>query len=231
MLSVLVTGANRGLGLEFTRQYLGAGWRVIATCRHPHDATELRELAKRYEHLAIHAVDVRNFVAIDQLASALAGQPIDVLINNAGIYGDGPGNGFGTIDYDLWQDVFKTNAMAPVKMAESFLPHLKLGNRKLIVGITSLMGSMGDNTSGNAICYRSSKAALNAAFKSLSLDLEPLGVGVLILNPGWVLTDMGGPRATTTAETSIGGMRRIIDEYTPALSGRFMNFDGRELPW
>ncbi|AAU91440.1 csgA protein [Methylococcus capsulatus str. Bath] len=231
MLSVLVTGANRGLGLEFTRQYLDAGWRVIATCRAPHEAPELRELAKRYEHLAIHAIDVRNFVAIDQLASALADQPLDVLINNAGVYGDKPGNGFGSIDYGLWQDVLKTNTLAPVKLSESFLAHLRRGSRKLIVGITSLMGSMGDNTSGNAICYRSSKAALNAAFKSLSLDLKPLGIGVLILNPGWVLTDMGGPEATTTVEQSITGMRRIIDQYTPALSGRFMNFDGRELPW
>jgi NAD(P)-dependent dehydrogenase (short-subunit alcohol dehydrogenase family) len=231
VLSVLVTGANRGLGLEFTRQYLDAGWRVIATCRHPHDAPELRELAKRHEHLAIHAVDVRNFDAIDQLALALTGQPLDVLINNAGVYGDKAGNGFKAIDYDLWQDVFKTNAMAPVKMAESFLPHLERGSRRLIVGITSLMGSMGDNTSGGAIYYRSSKAALNAAFKSLSLDLKPLGIGVLILHPGWVQTDMGGPRAPTTPEKSIGGMRRIIDEYTPALSGRFLNFDGRELPW
>ncbi|QJD29492.1 SDR family oxidoreductase [Methylococcus geothermalis] len=231
MLSVLVTGANRGLGLEFTRQYLDAGWRVIATCRHPHDAPELRDLAKRHEHLAIHALDVRTFTSIDQFASALAGQPLDVLINNAGVYGDEPGNGFGAIDYELWQDVLRTNAMAPVKMAESFLPHLERGSRKLIVGITSLMGSMGDNTSGGALYYRSSKAALNATFKSLSLDLKPRGIGVLLLNPGWVQTDMGGPQAPTTAERSVGGMRRIIAEYTPALSGRLMNFDGRELPW
>lgn len=231
MLSVLVTGANRGLGLEFTRQYLEAGWRVIACCRHPHDGPALRELAKHYENLAIHAVDVRDFTAIEQLAKALAGQPLDVLINNAGVYGDAASNGFGSIDYELWQDVFRTNAMAPVKMAESFLPHLERGSRKLIVGITSLMGSMGDNTSGGKIYYRSSKAALNAAFKSLSLDLEPRDIGVLILNPGWVLTDMGGPSAPTTAEQSVGGMRKIIEEYTPALSGRLMNFDGRALPW
>ncbi|HWP00484.1 MAG TPA: SDR family oxidoreductase [Methylococcus sp.] len=229
--SVLVTGTNRGLGLEFTRQYLAAGWHVIACCRRPHAAAELRDLAKRFDNLSIHTLDLCTLTEIEHLAKALTDTRLDLLINNAGVYGGERANRFGSLDYELWQDVLRVNTLAPVKMAETFLPHLARSRKKLIVGITSLMGSIADNSSGGAIVYRSSKAALNAALKSLAIDLKPHGIGVLILHPGWVRTDMGGPRAPILPEESVRGMRHLIDQFTPELSGRFLDFRGRELPW
>jgi NAD(P)-dependent dehydrogenase (short-subunit alcohol dehydrogenase family) len=229
--SVLITGANRGLGLEFTRQYLAAGWYVIASCRRPHGAPELRDLARRFDNLSIHALDLCSFPEIDHLAKALTDTKLDLLINNAELYGDERANRFGSLDYELWQNVLRVNTLAPVKMAEAFLPHLAHSRKRLIVGITSLMGSIADNSSGGAIAYRSSKAALNAALKSLAVDLKPRGIGVLILHPGWVRTDIGGPRAPTLPEESVRGMRDLIDRFTPELSGRFLDFRGRELPW
>lgn len=231
METVLITGANRGLGLEFARQYAAAGWRVQATCRDPDAASALQKLAESEPRIVIQALDVERRAAIDALAQRLAGEPIDVLINNAGIYGDTAEHRFGNLDYTQWERVFRINTIAPVKLAEAFQPHLRRGRRRLIVAITSLMGSIGDNGSGGSILYRSSKAALNAAMKSLAIDLKPAGIGVLILHPGWVRTDMGGTGAPTLPAESIAGMRRLIDAFEPERSGRFLNFRGEELPW
>jgi len=231
MATVLVTGANRGIGLEFCRQYAEAGWKVLACCRRPEHASDLQGLALHRPSVSIHQLDLGNFDQIDALAHALASEPIDVLINNAGIYGDSNRNRFGAMDYELWAQVLKINAQAPVKMTEAFLPHVSRSERRLVVAITSLMGSMGDNSSGGSIMYRSSKAALNAAMKSLAIDLEEHGVGVLILHPGWVKTDMGGTNAPTLPAESVGGLRRVIGGFAPGDSGRFLDFRGRELPW
>jgi NAD(P)-dependent dehydrogenase (short-subunit alcohol dehydrogenase family) len=231
MSTVLVTGANRGLGLEFCRQYLDAGWSVIATTRVPEQAAALSDLSRANGRLTVHRLDVGELDHIGELAERLTGTAIDVLINNAGVYGDTPTTGLGHLDYCRWAEVMKINAMAPVRLSEAFTPHLIAGRHRLTVAITSLMGSIADNGSGGSILYRSSKAALNAAMKSLSIDLRPLGIGVLMLHPGWVLTDMGGTRAPTTPQQSISGMRTVIDAYTPAQSGQFLNFRGESLPW
>ena len=231
METVLITGANRGLGLEFCRQYAEAGWKVLACCRHPEQADKLRELAGARPLVSLHCLDVGRFEQIDALARELADQPIDVLLNNAGVYGDSRETGFGALDYETWRRVVEVNALAPVKLAEAFLPQVGRGSRRLIVAITSLMGSMADNTSGGSILYRSSKAALNAAMKSLSIDLRARGIGVLLLHPGWVKTDMGGPNAPTSPEASVAGMRRAIEAYRPEDSGRFLDFRGEALPW
>lgn len=231
MATVLITGANRGLGLEFCRQYAAAGWRVLACCRDPGGAAALRELAAHHPSLAIHRLDLGRFEDIDALSRELAAESIDVLLNNAGVYGDAEHNRFGALDYGLWERVLRIDALAPTKMAEAFLPQVERGSRKLIVAITSLMGSLADNGSGGAILYRSAKAALNAAMKSLSIDLKSRGVGVLLLHPGWVRTDMGGSNAPTSPEESVAGLRRVIDGYRPEDSGRFLDFRGRELPW
>ncbi|SMF94037.1 NAD(P)-dependent dehydrogenase, short-chain alcohol dehydrogenase family [Methylomagnum ishizawai] len=231
MTTVLITGANRGLGLEFCRQYAESGWRVLAGCREPETAGALRGLADSYPQLSLHRLDLGQFGQIDALAQELADQPIDVLLSNAGVYGDSAQTGFGKLDYAAWRRVLDINLLAPVKLAEAFQPQLGLGSRKLIVALTSLMGSIADNTSGGSILYRSSKAALNAAMKSLSLELRPQGVGVLLLHPGWVKTDMGGPDAPTLPEASVAGMRRVIESYGPGDSGRFLDFQGRPLPW
>jgi len=231
MPTVLVTGANRGLGLEFCRQYAEAGWKVLACCRRPAEADALRALAAQHPLLAIHAVDLRDFATVDRLSAELAEEAIDVLLCNAGIYTDNGSNGFGALDYPLWLDSFVVNTQAPVKLAEAFLPQVKRSGRRLIVAVSSLMGSMADNTSGGSFMYRSSKAALNATMKSLSLNLAGLGVGVLILHPGWVKTDMGGENAPLLPPASIAGLRQVIDGYTPADSGRFIDFRGEAAPW
>lgn len=231
MYSVLVTGANRGLGLEFCRQYAEAGWRVVATCRRPENAQALQDLAKHHTNLEIHALDVADHAGIDRLAGALQGQAIDVLLNNAGIYGDNERNDFGQIDYGLWEQVLRVNTLGPVKMAEAFLPHVQRSQRKLIVAVTSLMGSMADNSSGHSLMYRSGKAALNAAVRSLALDLRPRGIGLLLVHPGWVKTDMGGGAAPLLPETSVRGMRQLVDRFDLERSGDFVNYLGKPMPW
>ncbi|MDD5265540.1 MAG: SDR family oxidoreductase [Methylococcales bacterium] len=231
MATVLITGANRGLGLEFCKQYAAEGWQVLACCRMPQAAAELASLAERYPHVSVFALDVANLVQIEQLAAQLHDTCIDVLINNAGVYGDSHEQGFGQLDYESWTKTLAVNVQAPVKMAEAFLPHLKRGDKKLLVSISSLMGSIADNSSGGSIIYRSSKAALNAAMKSIAIDLKEQAVSVLIFHPGWVRTDMGGPNGLIEANESVAGMRKIISEFTPEQSGSFVKYDGTPLPW
>ncbi|WP_020483154.1 SDR family oxidoreductase [Methylomonas sp. MK1] len=231
MQTVLITGANRGLGLEFCRQYAAADYKVIAACRNPGKAEQLAALAQQYPHIQIETLDVADFNQIDALASKLSDCKIDVLLNNAGVYGDQAGRGFGQLDYQIWASVLAVNVMAPLKLAEAFLPQVQRSDKRLIVTLSSLMGSMTDNTSGGSILYRSSKAGLNAALKSLSIDLRSAAVGVLILHPGWVRTDMGGPNGLIDAEESVSGMRKVIDNFSLADTGRFVKYDGSALPW
>jgi NAD(P)-dependent dehydrogenase (short-subunit alcohol dehydrogenase family) len=229
MPTVLITGANRGLGLEFCRQYADKGWDVIACCRNPAQAGELRALGQRCGSMQIEALDVAQFDQIDSFAKKLSDTGIDVLINNAGVYGGH--QGFGQLDYEAWLNTLVINTQAPMKMAEAFLPQIKRGGKKLIVSISSLMGSISDNGSGGSVFYRSSKAALNAAMKSLSIDLRDQGIGVLIFHPGWVRTDMGGANGLIDSKTSVGGMCAVIDSFTLAQSGVFIKYDGKPMPW
>ena len=231
MQTVLVTGANRGLGLEFCRQYAEAGWHVIAACRSPESADALARLAQQQPSIQVEALDVKDFSQINALSERLAGEVVDVLINNAGVYGDEPGRGFGQLDYQAWQTTLTINTMAPVKMAEAFLPQLQCGSRKLIVNVSSLMGSIGDNGSGGSLLYRSSKAGLNAVMHSLAIDLRSKAIGVLILHPGWVKTDMGGPNALIGVEESVSGMRDCIERFVLGRSGDFIKYDGSSMPW
>lgn len=231
MPTLLITGANRGLGLEFTRQYAAAGWRVLACCRTPHQATALQALADATPgQISLHALDVADLEAIDMLARELRGTPVDLIINNAGIYPDRRG-GFGQTDYDAWLQAFLVNTMAPMKMVEAFIGNLELGQRKIVATISSKMGSVTDNTSGDCYLYRSSKAATNMVVKSLALDLAARGIRAVVLHPGWVQTDMGGPNALITPAQSIAGMRQVLDRLTDADSGRFISYDGTEVPW
>jgi NAD(P)-dependent dehydrogenase (short-subunit alcohol dehydrogenase family) len=227
MATVLITGASRGLGLEFCKQYATEGWEVLACCRQPERADKLAGIA----NVRLLPLDVTEFAQIDRLAKEIKNTSIDVLINNAGIYGDSAGHGFGQLDYGAWTRTLAINAQAPVKMAEAFLPHLQRGRMKRLVSISSQMGSIADNGSGGSILYRTSKAALNAGMKSLSIDLKDLGIGVFILHPGWVKTDMGGPNALIDVEKSVTGMRRVIADATLQQSGSFLKYDGSILPW
>ena len=227
MPTVLITGANRGLGLEYARQYAADGWRVIATCRDPESATELTSLEGQVD---IHALDIGDHGQIQSLAKSLRKEVIDLLLNNAGVYGPRPSK-LGGIEYDAWEDVMRINAMSPLKVCESFRTHIAASDFKKIAVMSSKMGSMGDNGSGASYVYRSSKAALNAVMKSLSVDLAARGISVVILHPGWVRTDMGGPGGLIDAHESVSGLRRVIEGLSLENSGRFYNYDGREIPW
>jgi NAD(P)-dependent dehydrogenase (short-subunit alcohol dehydrogenase family) len=227
MPSTVITGANRGIGLEFARQFGRDGWRVFAACREPKRASALKILKG---DVRVHRLDIGDFAAIDAFARELKGQAIDVLINNAGVYGAGPQT-LDSLDYEDWAEVFRIDCMAQIRMSAAFLDHVAKSERKVIVAITSSMGSIDDNTSGGSYVYRSAKAALNAAVKSLAVDLAPRGITAAVMHPGWVQTDMGGSGALITAEESVTGMRRVIERLTPKDGGKFWRYDGKEMLW
>jgi len=230
--TTLITGANRGIGLEFCRQYAADGWRVLACCRYPEKSDELNKLASLNPgRIMVHALDVADHVEVDRLGQILADESIDLLINNAGIYPDSDKSGFGHTDYAEWIEAFRVNTIAPLKMAETFAAQIARGTQKTIVTITSKMGSIADNSGGGSYLYRSSKAAVNMVVKSLSIDLKPLGIIAVVFHPGWVKTGMGGPNAMITPEQSVSGMRKLIAGLSPADSGKFFGYDGKPIPW
>jgi len=215
MPSTLITGANRGLGLEFGIQYLADGWQVYAACRNPHSASELRRLAGASDDkLQILALYVTDPMSVQAAAAELNGQAIDLLLNNAGIGGP-RGQTIGNIDYEAWAKVLDVNTMGPLRVSEAFVDQVARSERKLIVILTSGMGSIADNTLGGSIAYRSSKAAVNMVMRSLAIDLAPLGITCVVINPGWLLTDMGGPHASLTTAESVTMLRRLIEGLWP----------------
>jgi NAD(P)-dependent dehydrogenase (short-subunit alcohol dehydrogenase family) len=228
MSSVLITGANRGLGFEFARQYGADGWRVFATCRHPNSATALQGLTKTGT-LRVLRLDVTDDATIKE-ASRQIEEPIDLLINSAGISGPRD-QSTGKVEYGAWREVLDVNTMGPLRVTEAFIPHLTRSERKLVVTITSGMGSIGDNTSGGSIPYRSSKAAVNMVMRTVAIDLADRGIISVVINPGWVRTDMGGPNAPLTAIESVKAIRRLVSTLGREQSGKFFNYDGREYPW
>ena len=231
MPTALITGANRGLGLEFARQYLADGWNVYAACRDPNSASKLRQLADASGHkLQILALDVTELASIKAAAAELDGKVLDLLLNNAGVMGI-RGQTIGNIDYAAWAKVLDANTMGPMRVSEAFVDHVARSERKLIVTLTSGMGSLADNTSGGSIAYRSSKAAVNMVMRSLAIDLAPRGITCVVVNPGWVRTDMGGAHATLTPAESVSMLRRLIETLGPAESGKFFNYDGRAYAW
>lgn len=227
MPTCLITGANRGIGLALAQQYAADGWQVIATCRHPEAATALAAIAG---DVRVESLDVSDFAAVARLPERLGPQPIDLLVNNAGVYGPEKVT-FDDVDEDAWLEVLRVNTMAPLKVSAALCEHVFRSNGKTIVAMTSLMGSIGDNSSGGAYIYRSSKAALNAVMRSLAIDLRDRGITVALLHPGWVRTEMGGPNAPLAVDESARALRRVIAKLTLDDSGRFFNYDGRQLPW
>ncbi len=230
MAHVLITGANRGIGLEFVRQYAKDGHEVSACCRKPEASQELQSLATSFPQVHIFGLEVTNYDQVTELGEKLREKAVDVLINNAGVYG-GDKQRFGETDHKLWLETFQTNTLAPLKMAETFLPHLLAGEKKVIATITSKMGSITDNTSGGVYLYRSSKTAVNCVHKSMAIDLKDRGVIVLSIHPGWVVTDMGGPHALLTTVDSVQNMRKVIEESSLGDSGNFLNYDGEAISW
>ncbi|MBI1210651.1 MAG: SDR family NAD(P)-dependent oxidoreductase [Alphaproteobacteria bacterium] len=230
MSTVLVTGANRGIGIEFVRQYAADGARVLACARVPGAATELLDIAAKSKgKVTVHPLDVASAASIDHLVQELDGQPIDILINNAGVYG-GDHQTAHNLDYETWNRTLAVNSIGPVRVLLALLPNLKKGKDKKAIAITSGMGST-TNHDGAALIYRSSKAALNNAMHGLSLSLRPDGIIVLMVHPGWVKTDMGGRNASLSPDVSVAAQRKLISALTPKDTGRYLAFDGREIPW
>ncbi|NVJ60433.1 MAG: SDR family oxidoreductase [Gammaproteobacteria bacterium] len=230
MQHLLITGCNRGLGLEFCRQFLEAGWKVTATCREPEHAKSLSELKSKYSALSIKQLFLDEPSSFDSFTSELGTQPVDLLINNAGTYGGTP-QALDNCDPEQWQHTFLVNSISPILLTRAVLENLRLSKDPKVAFLTSKMGSIGDNSSGRSYLYRSSKAALNAAIKSLSIDLREDNIPVIALHPGWVRTDMGGPNGLIDATESITGLRQRIQQLSLSNSGCFVDYAGNAIPW
>lgn len=220
MNSVVITGANRGIGLELARVYKERGWQVIGVCRQ--SSPELEAVAKQ----VVSQIDVRDKADIQRLVNELSNTRIDLLINNAGLLQD---EQLGKLDFDSMQEQMDINAYGPLRVAEALIPLMGEGSK--IANITSRMGSIADNTSGGRYGYRASKAALNAFGKSLAMDLKPKGIAVAQLHPGYVKTRMVGFNGLITPEQAAAGLVQRIDELNLENTGGFWHSNGEELPW
>ena len=229
MTTVLITGANRGIGLEFVRQYAMDGARVHACCRRPEEADDLSQVGVDRD-VVIHPLDVSDQQSIHDLAGAIDDEAIDVLVNNAGIYG-GESQGFGEIDYDDWEAVLRTNTIGPYRVAEALADRVAASREKKIANLSSGLASIDDNTSGGDYIYRSAKTALNMVVVNLARDLAEHGISVIALCPGWVATDMGGTGAPITPSESVAGLRQVIAGADLTRSGGFYRYTGDIVPW
>jgi len=222
MPTVLITGANRGLGLEFARQYSADGWDVIGTARQPGDAAELKEI----DRVQVEQLEMRDLEAVTSFGSRV-GERLDLLIANAGTWK--PEQATTAEDGRTWAEMLTSNTIAPYLLAKAVLEQVAAAGGKM-VAISSGLGSIAES-SGGYVPYRTSKVALNMAWRQLSIEARPLGVATAVLDPGWVKTRMGGPSAPTTPEESISDMRRVIDGLTLERSGGFYRRDGSAEPW
>ncbi len=226
MTNVLITGAGRGIGLELARRFLAAGARVNATVRDMAKADSLRSLGNM---VTINVCDVTSDADVSALAEGFADKPIDILINNAGILLN-RGEAFGNIDLEAFEEVLRVNTIAPIRVAQAFADNVAASSKKLIVNVSSRMGSIGEGGVA-AYSYRASKAALNMAMTTIAKDLEGQGVTVIVVHPGWVRTDMGGSSASLSVEESVDGLMHVIDSVSMVDTGSFFNYDGTSIPW
>ena len=222
--TVLITGANRGIGLELSRQYSKAGWHVIGTARTPGGAEELEATGANVVQL-----DVTDQASVDRLARHLGDQPIDMLFNNAGIQ---PLMWtLAEIDFDAFDRALKVNTVGPVRVVRALLCNLRLGKRRKIINITTNLSSIAGNTDGGFYGYRESKVALNMFTKSLAAELGPEGFICAVIHPGWVRTDLGGPDAPLDVQESVERVRRVIENLSRADNGSFWFWDGTQMSW
>lgn len=233
MPHVVITGANRGIGLALVKHYLLQSWTVTATYRNAKNSAELIALAQNETALTAVELDVTDYPAVNQFAQSSFIKnvgSVNLLINNAGYYGP-KGYGFGNTDVEEWRKVFEINSIAPLKLVEAFFENLNSGQGKTVACISSKVGSMAENTSGGGYLYRSSKAAVNSVAKSLHNDLHPHGFHVVALHPGWVQTEMGGPNALISTEESAKGLYEVIESIDAEKSGGFYDYQGNAIPW
>jgi len=232
METILVTGASQGLGLEWVRQCARRGWRVYATCRDPLDAGNLQHLASEYAGLTMHRLDVTNPADVTEIKRDLRGTPIDLLVLNAGIFPDFSScRPLGDLDYEAWEKTLQVNVLGAARITEALVDNVASSIRRLVVGISSEMGSIGRLQSEGCFAYRSSKAALNMTMRGIALERRPRGVGVLLLHPGWVKTGLGGPSASMEAGESVRSMLERVSEFKPEQSGNLYRYDGVPIPW
>jgi NAD(P)-dependent dehydrogenase (short-subunit alcohol dehydrogenase family) len=236
MSTILITGANRGLGLEFTRQYATDGWEVLAASRQPDKSADLKQMAAQHPKITLQRLDVTDEKSVRDLAGKLSGKPIDVLLHCSGVY-PRKGQNIGSLDYDGWREAFETNLFGVMRVTEALLENVAASARKQIAAISTSLsilrgvqgGSVGQ--AGTSYQYRSSKTALNMALSILAKELEPRGISVVLLDPGWVKTDMGGPHAPLSPQESIAGMRKVLAGNPMEISGKFLGHDGAPRPW
>lgn len=234
MPTVLITGSNRGIGLEFAKQYAARGWNVIATTRKPEKAEALKALAEEHGNVMIEQLDVTNFDQVDALAAKYSGKPIDLLLHNAGISGGAKAQIFTAMDYDAFAKVLEVNTIAPLKISEAFYPHVAASRDKKIVTISSTEGLIGEVNRPSLYFLRSSKAAVNMIMVNLALQLKRKGISVAMVNPGPTDTDLmaGMPKKMLRpTSVSVADMIRNIDRLTVETSGSFFNDDGTIVPW
>jgi NAD(P)-dependent dehydrogenase (short-subunit alcohol dehydrogenase family) len=221
--TILITGCDTGLGVEFARQYAADGHRVIATCMDPSSAEEAKGISGNIELVKL---DVTDHAAIEALSKRLAGDAVDILLNNAGIARPHPP--FGQTNYADWRRILEVNLIGPMKMAESFVEQVARSDLKIMAFVSSRMGSIALNNSGASYAYRSSKAGLNMIVKTLAVDLAPRRICVLALHPGWAATEPGG--RVPVAE-SVAGMRGVMHRAGPHHTGSFLSYHDQPLPW
>ena len=227
MPTVFITGANRGLGFEFAKQYAADGWRVIAACRDPAKAEALSAVEGDVQ---VETMDVDDDASVASLSDKLKDEVIDLLINNAGIYGPKHLSAE-DMDYEAWGRVLRTNTMSPFRVTMAFLQQVRNSDQKIIATLSSKMGSLNENQDGGEYIYRSSKAALNAALKGLSYDLADAGIRIMLMHPGWARTDMGGPSAPLLPADGVAGLRKVLAGIKDGETGVFYDYNGGELAW
>lgn len=233
-VTVLITGANRGIGLEFARRYVERGYRVVATCRSPTSAPELKLLAEKFPLLTVESLDVLDHVGVDALAQKLAGQPIDILLNNAGIGGGGENQLFTKLNYDTFYEVMAVNAVGPIKVCEAFLKHVQASKQRKMITVSSSQGSIGSVDAPRLYWYRASKSAVNMLMANLALQLKSRGIVIGLVTPGATDTDFmkGLPkRMLRPVADAVTDMVREIDRLDLASTGRFVDTTGETLPW
>ncbi len=231
--SVLITGANRGIGLGLARDFLARGYRVCASCREPHKADELQALVAAHNGaLHVYACDVMSDSSVQELHDAVAQDvdAIDIVVNNAGILPHSDEK-IGEVGVDTLRRTFETNTLGPFRIVQAFLPLVRRGQQKKLIHLSSKMGSVSLNEAGGAYSYRMSKAALNSLSRNLALELHGDGIISLVVHPGWAQTDMGGRRAPVPLRDSVQGLMSIIEKATLRQSGRFFNYTGEELAY
>jgi NAD(P)-dependent dehydrogenase (short-subunit alcohol dehydrogenase family) len=237
--TVLITGANRGIGLAMATNYAERGWTVIATARKPEKADELNAAAKQYDNIAVERLDVNDQAQVDALAEKYRGTPIDVLFNNAAILGDRNGQNFGDFDFELFELIFRTNVAGPLRVAEAFEEHVLASDQKKIVAMTSAQGSLTLIRMAQIQFYNASKSALNQSMQAVATAMKPKGVTVVLVSPGAVDTDMmaqsmGGrkfPGRLITPAESAEAVINVVDQYGFDMTGTFISHQGARLPW